>query len=65
VHGVISDVHKLQPIRERYYLLGVNIPIFCSKKEGKMIDNAGLKLCLEYYRKVGRQPPWFVDSKFD
>jgi hypothetical protein len=65
VHGTISDVHKLQPIREGYDLLGVNTLIFCSKKEGMMIDNAGLKLCLEYYRKVGRQLSWFVDNKFD
>jgi len=47
VHGIISDIQKLQPITEGYDLLSVNILIFCSKLEAMMIDNSGLKLCLE------------------
>jgi hypothetical protein len=30
-----------------------------------MIENAVLKLCLEYNRKAGKQPPWFFVSNCD
>jgi len=56
VHGTISDVHKLQPIREVYDLLGVKYPYILST----ISDVHKLQPIREVYDLLGVKYPYIL-----